>query len=260
MPATLLDVFGVLPGLMLVIARIGGLLVTAPLFSAAVIPRVVKIYLVVTISLAIFPVVSSGTPSTLTLELALFGLVGEVAFGIALGLAVNLTLTAAQVAGMTIAGQSGLAMGQLVDPTSGEQTTVLGQVYYTLAVLVFLAVGGERELVRVLIESFETVPLLGFWPDAGLCEFLVDTLLGAYTLAVRLAAPAVIALLLTSLTLGFLSRTVPQLNVLSIGFSLKVVVAVLVLLATLPAAGSILEATFSVVFESLREGLGILGP
>jgi len=251
---TLLDYVGWMPAFALVLARLAGLAVAAPIFSSASIPRLAKVHLVVAMGLALFPAVTPALPSGLTLAQALVGMFGEFALGAALGLAVNLIVLATDVAGVIAGQQAGLAFGQMVDPLSGGDGSVLGQVYFILAGLVFLGIGGERELVRTLLDSFRVVPLTGYRPDGDTLGLLFGALAASFVLAVQLAAPAIIALLLTAVAIGFLARTVPQLNVLSIGFSVKIVVAIVVLMGSLPMAASMLEGGFADVFAAVRAG------
>lgn len=251
---TLLDYVGWMPAFALVLARLAGLAVAAPIFSSASIPRLAKVYLIVAMGLAVFPGVTPALPSGLTLSQALAGLFGEFALGAALGLAVNLIVLATDVAGAIAGQQAGLAFGQMVDPLSGGEGSVLGQVYFILAALVFLGIGGERELVRTLLDSFRVVPLTAYRPEGDTVELLFGALAASFVLAVQLAAPAIIALLLTAVAIGFLARTVPQLNVLSIGFSVKIVVAIVVLMGSLPMAASMLEGGLAEVFAAVRGG------
>ncbi len=252
MPTTLIDYLGLMPAFVLVLARLAGLTIAAPLFSMDAIPMRIKAFFALTMTLAVFPAVTPALPGRLTLSEAVVGMFGEFALGAALGLGVSLILVATQVTGLVIAQQSGLAIGQVIDPMTGGSASLLGEIYFIVAGLMFRAIGGERELVRALLESFSRVPLMGFRPDETVLNFLIDVLAASFVLAVQLAAPAIIALLLTSVAIGVLARTVPQLNVISVGFSMKIVVAVAVLLGTFPIAASALEDAFGMVFQSIR--------
>lgn len=253
MPTTLVDYLTLAPAFALVLGRITGLVLTAPLFSGRVLPRGTKAFLVLAISLAMFHAALPSLPKSPALREVAVGMVGELAIGALLGLGVQLIVVATQLAGSTVAMQSGMAFAQSVDPTGESSSSDLGQVFYVLASLMFLAVGGHIELVRTLLDSFRRIPVLGLFPRESTVEFLVTELAACFVLALQLAAPAVIALLLTALALGFLSRTVPQLNILSVGLPLKMVVAVVVMLGTFPLILPAVEDAFAGVFESLRQ-------
>ncbi len=259
MPRTLLDYGGLLPVVALVFARMAGLMIASPILGAPMIPRAIKFHLVLAMTFAVFPMTAVRVAPGLTWGGAAAGMLGEFAIGASLGLAVSLILNATQLAGMVVEQQAGLAASQVLDPVTGSRASVLGEIYFILGGLLFLAIGGERELVRTLLDSFARVPLMGYRPDTPVCDMLVDTLQASFVLSVRLAAPAVIALLLTAAALGFLARTMPQLNVLSVGFSIKILVAVVVLLGTFPLATAALENGFGTVFEAIRDVLGPAG-
>ncbi len=252
MALSLLDYWSLLPAFAMVLARLAGLMIAAPVFSTPVIPRAVRAYFVMAMTLAVFPSVSPYVQGGLTLGDAILGMLGEFAIGATLGLGANLVLTATQLTGLVVEQQAGLAISQVLDPMTGSRASVLGEIFFIIAGLVFLAIGGERELVRVLLESFAAVPSMGFRPDATVCDALAGLLAESFVLSLQLAAPAIIALLLTATALGLLARTVPQLNVLSVGFSIKIVVAIVVFLGTFPLASSALEGAFASVFDSIR--------
>lgn len=256
MPTTLFDYWGLLPTFALVLARMGGVVLAAPVFGTAAIPRGIKVYFVVAMTLAVLPAVAPRVDAGLTLGDALLGMVGELAIGVALGMGTNLILAATQLTGLVIEQQAGLAISQVLDPMTGSRASVLGEIYFIVAGLVFLSIGGDRVLVRTLLESLVRVPLMTFREHGAACDVLVNLLAVSFVLSVQLAAPAIIALLLTSAALGFLARTVPQLNVLSVGFSVKIIVAVVILVGTLPLASRALEAAFADAFDTIAMLLG----
>ena len=114
-------------------------------------------------------------------------------------------------------------------------------------------------LVRTLLDSFASIPPLTFRVTEGLGDLLMDLLTVSVELAIRVGSPTIVALLLTLLTLGFLSRTMPQLNILTIGFPIKLSIAMLVMAMTVMSLEPILLDTFTAGIDGLRSGLG-LGP
>lgn len=260
MPSTLVDYYALLPVLMLVLARLSGLVITAPLFNSRLVSRGVKAFLTFSMTLAILPSVIAYVPKQVTLSQALTGMLGELAIGTALGLALQLILVATQLAGATAAIQSGMSFAQSVDPMTETSSSDIGQIFFVLASLLFIAIGGPLETVRTLLDSFRLVPPLAMSVTEGsLFELVASQLTGCFSLALQLAAPCIIAVLLTTLAIGFLSRTVPQLHILSFGLPVQILVAVIVLMGTLPLAMSSLEVVFGNVFETMRDVLASAG-
>jgi flagellar biosynthetic protein FliR len=112
------------------------------------------------------------------------------------------------------------------DPTHNEQVSTIGQVYSITFVLLFLLAGGHRAMLAALLDTFRTIPLMSFHWDESLVVLLVEVLGSAMELGIRLAGPVLIALFLATTALGLLSRAIPQLHVLTVGFTIKVLVAV----------------------------------
>jgi flagellar biosynthetic protein FliR len=190
------------------------------------------VFLVVAISLAIFPSVLPVVAKPLAMRDAIAGMVGELAIGATIGLGLQLVILATQLAGSVVAMQAGMSFAQSVDPMSDTSTSDLGQVFYVVASLTFLGIGGHIETMRTLLDSFRLAPAMRFSVGEPVAAFLVGQLSACFALALQLAAPGIIALLLSALTLGFISRTVPQLHILNVGLPLKIVVAVFVVMST----------------------------
>ncbi|MFQ5410711.1 MAG: flagellar biosynthetic protein FliR [Phycisphaerae bacterium] len=252
MPLELMRFDMLMPAFALVLARVAGLVLAVPMLSSRQIPRIIKLWLVVTLSLMAFPVVTSYLPTSLTLGQAAVGIMGEFIIGEILGIGAGMVFFAAQLAGKMISHQSGMALGTVFNPVFESQSTVLDQLWFFTILMMFLALRGHIAVVTVLIDSFKTLPPLSVYFDKALGEFLITILRNMFELGLRLGGPAILALLLTSLILGFLTKTMPQLNILSVGFSLKIVTALFVMGLTLPFSQEW-------VSNSLFDGLGYVG-
>lgn len=242
MPWDLLRVPLILPGFMLVLARVSGLLVVAPILGSQIVPVRIRAFFALVLSLMLFPSVLPAIESELTLSGAVLGLAGELLIGVVLGLGMSLLFVGLELAGLMISQQAGLALAEVIDPMLQTQGTPLGQIYFICTVFLFLAVGGLRAIVQALLDSFSTLPLLSFSVGQSVASLLVGLLTGTMVLALRLAGPALTALLLTSLAMGFVSRTMPQLNILAVGFSIRIGVALVIVAATFGAMEPILTA------------------
>jgi len=229
-----------LPGFALVLARVAGLMLSVPMLASSQIPRMAKAWLVVVLSLMAYPAVAPHLPESLTLGEALAGMLGEFVIGEVLGLGVGMVFFAAQIAGQVVGHQSGLSLGQVFNPLYDEESTVLDQVWFFAALMVFLALRGHLAVVEALLRSFNQLPPMSLIVDLAWGDFLVALVQSVFETALRLSGPAVLALLLTSLIMGFLTKTMPQLNVLSVGFSLKIGVAFLMVAVTLSSSGGII--------------------
>jgi len=248
-----------LPGYVLVLVRISGLVLAAPVLGSSVIPRRLKAAFAIVVAAMLFPVVAGSIPAQITMARAVSGLVGELLVGVTIGLVLTIAAMGAQFAGLFIGQQAGMALAQVFDPNLNQQTTSLSQVYSIIFFLFFLLAGGLRAMVAALLDTFAVLPLLGFSPDRGVGTLLGAVLGSAMILAVRLSGPVLIALFLLSLTLGFLSRTMPQLNILSVGFSLRVMTVLLTAGVALTfCQAPILDAITSSLTDA-RSAMGLAG-
>lgn len=246
-----------LPMFALVLFRISGLMLTAPVYGSQAVPARIRALLAVGISLVLFPVVMPTLPADLTLSGAVVGVFGELMIGLIMGVALSLLFVGVQVAGMIVGQQAGLALGQVFNPVLNTNTTILGQLFFLTALTVFVLAGGHRELMRALLDTFDVIPVLSFRFSNSMLDLVTVLLAGAYAVALRMAAPVLIALLTATLVMGFLSRTIPQLNILSVGFPVRVLVTLTVAGFVLAASGGLLTGAMTDVFDRVREAFGL---
>ncbi len=248
MPWSLAGFYLLLPAFMLVLSRVAGLVLAAPLFASVLIPMRLKILLCCAVSLAVFPMVAAQVRVPLTLATAVVGMVGELMIGLFVGFGVSLVFLGVELALELVGHQSGLGLGASFNPLFEATSTAAGELFQLLLILVFLCVGGHRALVRGLLDSFATLPPLSVRVTEDLAAVLVDLLTLSFQLAIRVGGPTLLALMLALVTLGFVSRTLPQLNLFTVGFPLKLSVALAVL-------GLTLVSFESVMIEALTDGL-----
>ncbi|MBL8880349.1 MAG: flagellar biosynthetic protein FliR [Phycisphaerales bacterium] len=237
MPTDLIATYLNLPQFALIVSRIAGVVVAMPLFGGLAVPANVRILLIIALAALIAPIITPLTAPPETLGGLVTGMIGEALLGALVGVVLSMIFVGLQIGAMLIAQESGLAYGQVVDPTTSEEETVLGTFFVQLATVIFLIVGGHRALIGATLDTFERIPLLRAESAlTGNVDVLLDALAASMDVTVRVATPTVLALFLSNVALGFLSRTLPQLNVLNVGFALKGVVAFAVMTVSLPTA------------------------
>jgi flagellar biosynthesis protein FliR len=244
-----------LAGFILVLARVTPLFVIAPLFSSQMIPPRVRGIIAVGISIGLTPIALHGQQIP-TDPLALAGLVIEgmlVGLGFAFSLAV--LMAAIESAGAMIDVISGFSYGSLINPLSGETSAVMARFYSLVGTLIFLVIGGDAWTLRGLDRTFQLVPLTRGPRLSSLLGGAEQVFSTVFAAALELAAPVLVALLITDVAFGVVSRVVPQLNVFAVGFPTKVGVAMLVVGASLPFTANWISNQLSV---SVGAALGAL--
>ncbi|MCG3137985.1 MAG: hypothetical protein HJJLKODD_01841 [Phycisphaerae bacterium] len=222
MPWPMFDMYISLPVFFLVLGRITGLMITAPLYGSLLIPTQLKALLALAISVLVFPLVQPVMPVTVSWPMVLSGMVGELLIGLVLGMGLNTVLLATQMGGMIIGQQAGLSLAEAYDPNTEVQSSVIGEIYFWTATVMFLMLGGHRLLMKALLDTFATLPPMQFQMEPEVMSLMAELMMNSLVFAVRLAGPAILALLIAKSTMGFLSRTMPQLHILSVGFAIFV--------------------------------------
>ncbi|HXN38301.1 MAG TPA: flagellar biosynthetic protein FliR [Solirubrobacteraceae bacterium] len=244
-----------LAGFILVLARITPLFVIAPLFSSNMIPPRVRGIIAVGISIGLTPIAMHGqhVPGNAIL---LAGLVIEgLLVGLGLAFALAVLMAAVESAGSIIDVISGFSYGQLINPMNGQEGAVMSRFYSLVGTLIFLVIGGDAWTLRGLDRTFTLVPLTSGPQLLSLVGGVEQVFATVFTAALEVAAPVLIALLITDVAFGVVSRVVPQMNIFAVGFPTKVAVAMLVVAAALPFTANWISEQLSV---SVAAGLGAL--
>lgn len=191
--------------------RMLALALTAPFFAHSAIPMRVRAPFALLLAYSLAPGETAVHADTASLLIAALG---EALIGAGFGIAASLMFGAIGLAAEVASVQGGLGAAAALDPSSGASTVALGTLAQIFALLVFMAVGGHHELLRVVARGFELVPPggLSLVALAGVSS-LGSTL---FADALRLAAPWTGALMLSNVVVGLLGRTIPQLNLLSV--------------------------------------------
>lgn len=257
MPWPILDILLALPVFALIMMRLSGLVMTAPLFSSQMIPIKMRVGLIVVLSAMLFPLVSQFAPSEVTLATVVTGAMAELMIGAGIGLSMSIFMMGTEVAGRMIAQQAGLGMSQIVDPTQNIQTSIIGQIYSISLTVLFLMIGGHRALLAALMDTYQVIPMLSFQADNTIALLMIEMLTSSFIFGIRVAAPVVLALFLTGTALGVLSRTMPQLNILTVGFTLRALIALGVAGIALAASRDMFLRAIWNAFELVRGAFGL---
>jgi flagellar biosynthetic protein FliR len=242
----------------LVFARVGGLMAFAPVFGATSVPPRVRFLIAVALALVIAPVVGDAkVPWPSTFVGIAWLVIGEIAVGLLLGLGMQALFTGVQMGGHAIAQQTGMSLSGVFDPQFGTETTAVGQLYYLLSLAIFLIVGGHRLVMAALIDSFQAVPPAGTGITADAIHVLVALVGQSFSLAARVAAPAVVCLMLAGLAMGIVSRTAPQVNILTVGFAVRTMLGLAAVAVSLFGVALLMREQVPAFIDALRNGLGM---
>jgi flagellar biosynthetic protein FliR len=234
----------------LVMLRVGAILMALPLFDSTAVPVLAKIGLVLAASLILFPALEPDqrVPHDAFLVIGLAA-AAQVAVGVVIGMAVRLVFAGIQMAGQLAGFQMGIAIANVLDPTTSEQVPLLAQYNQLLAMLLFVGLDAHHVLVKAMVDSFELVPLLGFSPEKAIVDRVMILGANLFVCAVQVGAPVIVVLLLTNVSMGLIARTVPQMHVFAVGTPVSVVIGMLFFGLSFPYLAAFLKSAF--------QGLGV---
>lgn len=245
---------------LLVLIRLGSLFAFAPIFGSGAIPGAVKSALVLGLTLAL---VALGVPGPVAVPAGLGQIfllvVQEMLLGILMGYIAGLVFAAVALAGQSISMDMGLGIVSVMDPQFETQVSVISQVQTILATLLFLGVGGERLLVEVFATNLTRIPPGQLVFGGPLIEVLVFLTAEVFRVGLQIAAPVIAAMFAANVVLGIFARSVPQMNMLILGFPLKIFVGLTVMGLSLEYVGRVILRAFSDTFEALAGVASLLG-
>lgn len=224
-----------------VLVRVTGMFLFAPLFGSGRIPRrvraMVALCLAAAVTPSVTPVAFPGTIWELSVAVA-----GELMFGLAMGMVMSLVFVGAQWAGEILGQQLGFGLGAVVDPQFGASGTVVSDLLFWLTLVIFLCLNGHHAMMMGLRNSFDALPLFTAGIGPGGLDLVVGLLMSCTMLAMKLIAPVIVSMLVSDVVLGFVSKTMPQLNIMSAGMSLRALMGMFVIAAGLTLTSETLQS------------------
>lgn len=233
---------------LLVMIRLSGLMVFAPVFSSAAIAPRIKAGFVIAMTVLLAPAVASvpGASATLNVQAVL----GELGVGLVFGLSLMLLNEALMFAGTLLGMQFSFSLVNLMDPNSMIDTPVLGQMLGWLGILVIIGSGLDRSLLAALIRSFRTVPVGQAVIEAKTGAALAMMAGGIFAAGLQLAAPVIAAALAVEITISLVGRLSPQLPAMVMSIPLKTIVSYAVLIGSLAVWPAWIERHFTALLDA----------
>ena len=242
------------PAALLVVFRVGGLMIFGPVFGSSAIPVRVRVFLAFVVGAAVYGAVTSNQ-SVQPLSASIWVLAPMVAMELMIGLIIgylaSLPLLAMQTGGLIMGQQMGLGFAQLYNPAIDDEADIVGQLLFFMALAMFLIVGGHEWMLLAVLHSFEHIPLGHFAVDLDVVKLACGILHATLELALRVAAPLLAMVFLETVAMGFLAKTVPQLNILSLGFPIRILAGIAIVVTGLTVIGDVAMDDLSQTFEEV---------
>lgn len=248
-------------------ARLVSFFLIVPFFGGAAVPSRVKVATAMSLVVILYPSLEATIPANQVLGFGPLGFIAllakEVFVGFTLGFVASLFFEAVQVAGRIIDFQRGSTMGELYAPQLQSQVSEIGQFKLQLAIVLFILIGAHRLFISALLQSYDFIPALSFpkfgagWSPAA--EFITIMTASVFSIGLQLAAPALIALLLTDLFFGIINRVAPQVNVFFLSMPVKMLVGIMATLIILPLLAARMEYYFGEAYKAFEYAIRLGG-
>ncbi len=233
----------------LILIRISVILLMFPFFSSRVIPVLAKAGLVLIITIILFSVIDNKVvefPDTLCGMVQM--ITAELIIGMILGLLVQIVFEGIRMMGQLVGFQTGFAITNILDPQSGIQVSILSNMAYLVAMVIFLILNGHHILLNAIRESFEIINVGSLSLDRRIFQEIINASGDMFVIAIKIGAPAIAALLFTKVVFGLITKLIPQMNIMIVAFPVQIVIGLI-----------FFGVCLNVIFRFMERYLGDLG-
>ena len=231
--------------------RMAALFITLHIFSHEGIPITVKAALALFFTIFFYPEVP---PLILNVDIATLALaaLSEFLFGLFIGMVLQIAFHAITFAGGQISFNMGFSMASAIDPQTGVSMPIISQFLSLIALMVLFSLDMHHWILLFSSSSIANIPLGGFMTTQNMFDYTLVASANMFVVGFMIAFPITALSLLADIIFGMLMKTMPQFNLLVIGFPIKIAVAFLVLMATLASTMYILSNNMQEAFNFLE--------
>lgn len=225
-------------------------------------PNMFKVAFSIFMSIIVSFTINVDVNITTTLDLINYTVM-EITTGLVLGYITSICFNSLKIAGSLIDQQIGISMANIYDPNSKEQSTIIEDIMHWMGIMIFFSMNGHHRLIEGIQQSFKLIPI-GESILSNNFTYIINVFVQCFIIGFKIAVPVVLALIITDLIMGLISRSVPQLNVMVIGMPLKVLVGVMFFIIALPfilnEVHNLLNKIPDILDGTLSMNNNILGP
>ncbi len=240
----------------LIMVRMVAMTIMAPFFSSGLFPLRLKVMLSFFVSMLVFPYLfSRGFKIPAGMGEYYLMIMNEVFIGVYLGFLISVIFAAFQLSGDFFAVQIGFGMSEVLDPVAQVSVPIIGQLKNLIGLLVFMAINGHHFLIEGIYKSYELAPIISMKKTVigGLLKYLVYTFSGMFVIALKISLPVIGTIFLITISLGVLAKAAPQMNIMMLGFPIKIVVAFGVLIVISPMIVRIMQVSLERSFNFMTK-------
>lgn len=242
-----------------VVIRAGGIFFTVPFFGSNMLKPQLRMALTLIVSVVLYPIV---TPVPFNAEIHTLFLITlifkELLIGMAIGTFTATLFTGVQLGGYILDFQMGFSMVNVMDPETGSSFSYISQVQNVLLMLIFVTIGGPALILRSVAYSYTLIPAGDFTVNSGALLFAATMFGKVFIVALTLTAPPIIVLMATNAVMGIFARLIPQINLLVVGFPVKIGVGMIMFILSLGYFYIAFEKVVLNYFKYIREFINLI--
>jgi len=238
-------------GFMLLFFRFAALFIAVPIFSHKNIPMKIKAAMAFFFTIVFY---SSMPPLEISIDTAtiILAILSEFMLGLAVGIVLQLAYNVITFAGGMISFMMGFSMASAIDPQTGVSMPIVSQFLSLMGLMVLLELNLHHWMLLFVDRSLSEVPLGGFIMSEDLFHYIIMAASNMFLVGFTIAFPIMALSWLADVIFGMLMKTMPQFNLLVIGFPIKIMVSFAVLIATFVSTMLILKGQMLEAFNSLE--------
>lgn len=237
-------------GFVLLFFRMAALFIATPIFTHQNIPISIKAAMAFFFAIFFYPSMPALTIA-ITVPTIIIAILGEIMFGLVIGIILQLAYNVITFAGGQISFMMGFSMASAIDPQSGISMPIVSQFLSLLGLMVLLAIDMHHWILLFIDGSLRTIPLGGFLMTKNFFDYIMHATTNMFLVGFMIAFPIIALSWLADVIFGMLMKTMPQFNLLVIGFPIKIMVSFAVIIATLTATMLILKIQMQDAFNAM---------
>ncbi|WP_428737559.1 flagellar biosynthetic protein FliR [Sulfurimonas sp.] len=238
-------------GFLLLFFRFAALFIAVPIFSHQNIPITIKAAIAFIFTVVFY---SSMPPLAISIDAPtiILAILSEFIFGLAIGVVLLLAYHVITFAGGQISFMMGFSLASAIDPQSGVSMPIISQFLSLIALMVLFALNLHHWVLLFVDHSLQTIPLGGFLMSEDFFNYTIHAVSNMFLVGFMIAFPIIALSWLADIIFGMLMKTMPQFNLLVIGFPIKIAVAFAVIIATITATMLIVKGQVQEAFNTLE--------
>lgn len=245
---------------LLILLRASGVFLIAPIFGHGAVPAPFKVALILLLTIVLMATIGDSViPDVVSIpELAVLAL-KELLVGFMIGFVFALLFWGVEAAGSIAGYQMGLTIASVVDPSTNQEQSTIGQFWLLVSLVIFFGINGHHLIVRAFYDSYAAIPAGHVLISGSTGELVLRLSTYVLVIALKLAAPVMVTMFLTDVALGVVSKLLPTMNVFIVSFGLKIAVGLAVIGLSLPMFAYVLEKSTNYLNEQLLTLLTTMG-